>query len=255
MRTYNQEVRQYFKDVPDGEASNATARGSVRSACLIDANDSRIEAYMKMHTFRYVVQRVHERPNVYGIPIDDLEEQISFSPIVHLYFQQDAQAVPAGKDPVRRMISFRIPNKNNQNLTPPEANRLAVKIKNEFALSNGYRYDTGKIRAVYRYHPKYPNMTALVMRESNGREIVQKALSVIDLTLDEEFLTFHKPEKASVNNPIGSDLIYGKQRQKPRWRPQAVVRFQYASLHVQGVRNGIILVDRSARFINALERA
>lgn len=255
-KTYNKEVQEYFKDVPEGdEANNTTGRAATRNACLIGVNDSRVEAYMKMHTFRYVVQRVHLRPDVYGIPIDDLEESVNFSPVVHLYFYQDAQAVTPGKDPVRRQISFRLPDETTKTMNPVKARELARKIKNEFALNNGYRFDTGKIKATYAYHPKFRKMTALVRQKPDGREIITKVLSLFDQSFDADKLTFNDPEKSSVTNPVGQDLIYGKQRGKRRWRPIAIVRFQWASLHIEGMGKGIILVDRSARFPNPLERA
>lgn len=255
-RTYNEEVKEYFRDVPEGdETNNTTSRTAARNACLIGTNDSRIEAYTKMHTFRYVVQKVHLKPDVFGVPITDLEEHVSFSPTIHLYFEQDAQAVTPGKKPIRREIGFRFLGETNETITPAKAERLATKIKNEFAISNGFRFDTGKIKTTYAYHPKLPRMSALVQRESDGREIMRKILGLIDLTFEENNISFNTPQKDSVNNPVGNDLIYGKQREKSRWRPTAVVRFQYASLSIDGLHRGIILVDRSYRFGKVLERA
>ena len=255
-RTYNLEVREYFRDVSDADiAAGTTSRSAVLNACMIDAKDSRVEAYMKMHTFRYVVQKVHLKPDVFGIPITDLEEHVNFSPTIHLYFEQDAQAVPAGKDVIRRQISFRLVGESHESITPTKAERLATKIKNEFAVNNGYRFDTVKIKTTYQYHPKLPKMSTLVQRESDGREIMRKVLSIIDLSYDENNIGFNTPQKESVTNPVGTDLIYGKRREKSRWRPIAVVRFQYASMSIDGLHRGQVLVDRSYRFAKVLERA
>jgi hypothetical protein len=46
------------------------------AACLIRSGESQGIAQIKMETFRRVVQRTHLRPNVYGIPTRDLQNEV-----------------------------------------------------------------------------------------------------------------------------------------------------------------------------------
>jgi hypothetical protein len=89
--------------------------------------------------------------------------------------------------------------------------------------------------------------------EAEGIETIKKVLSVTSAVYDADKLCVVEPKRGSENNPAGTELIYGKSQKKPRWRPAANVRFQYAVLTVNKLQYRIVLTDRSKTYLNALE--
>ncbi len=252
-KTYNREVNDWFRDVDDPVPDNSTSRKQAKKACLIQSRDSQNMALIKMLTFRQVVQQTHLKPDVYGIPIEPYQEQVTFRPQVHLFFKQDSSAVASGKRPVEGEISFRLANETSETFTETKARSLALKIKNEFALANGYIWKKGKLKCIYKDVSHGLDLRLLSISKSEGIEVIRKMCDVVDATYDSDLLKVSEPERNSLTNPTRSNLVYGKQRREQRWRPTANVRFQYAILGIHGMQNRIVLVDRTNRYLDAYQ--
>ena len=252
-KSYNKEVNEWFRDVEASIPDNSSPRRQAKRACLILPKDSQNIAMMKMHVFRFNVQRVHTWSTSYGMPIEGYQEKVTFRPQVHLFFRQDISATPSGRRAVEGQISFRLMNETSATMTETKARILATRIKNEFALSNGYVWKKGNKKYTYLDKDDGVDLRILSISQTEAVELIKKILDVLQYVYDENNLQEIEPKRNSENNPQGTNFVYGKQRKKARWRPTANIRFRYASLTVHGMQNRIVLVDRTFTFFSALE--
>ena len=105
-KSYNREVLSYFGDVDDPTPDNSTPRKQAKRACLILPKESQNMALLKMLTFRFTVQRVHLRPDVYGVPKGTLEAERKFKPQIVLEFLEDEIDTEFPYERVDGRISF-----------------------------------------------------------------------------------------------------------------------------------------------------
>lgn len=252
-KTYNREVNEWFADEPEDVPDNSTSRKQAKRACIVRPKESQNMALIKMLNFRYQVQQVHLRPDVFGIDMDSYNESFVYRPQVKLYFQQDAAAVSSGRRAVEGELTFRLPNETSATMTKAKAKAIALKIKQEFATANGYVWKKGKYKVVYK-DPEYGiDSRILALSEAEGIEVIKKLLDVVGAVYDDDKCNVVNPKKDSESNPTGTELVYGRQQKKTRWRPTANCRFQYAVLTIHKLQYRLILVDRSKKYLNALE--
>ncbi len=95
-KTYNREVNEWFRDEPDPIPDNSTSRKQAKRACLITSRDSQNMALLKSLTFRYVVQRVHLVPDVFGTPVGNFDATRKHKPQVFLEFLEDELDIEGG---------------------------------------------------------------------------------------------------------------------------------------------------------------
>ena len=255
-KVHNREVNEWFRDIGENEIlDNSTARKQAKKSCLIQSRDTQNMTLIKMMTFRQLVEQSHLINNCYGIPIDYYQESVSFRPQVHLFFRQDSNAVSGDREPIKGQISFRLINETSATMTEAKARLLATKIKNEFALNNGYIWKKGKISCIYKDQEHGLKLNIFSLSENEGKEVINKVVDIIGADYNNDYLKISEPKRNSETNPTTSKLVYGKLRKDTRWRPTANVRFRYAVLTVHGMQNRIILVDRTNRYLDALEWA
>lgn len=246
---FNAELYRHFKTYDE-----TPGRLALRDSLLIGTKDSRTTALFKIQYFRDQVQKVHFLPSVIGVPKEqfDIGIEVEYKPIVQLYFQQDRGAVVEDYAPVTAEISFRLMNESTQTISKSNLQTLATKIKTEFASGQGYTFNKGKFIATYQDRAKGYFLQIYVVSESEGLEVTRKVLSIQNHTLDESFFRVTEPKKTSVNT-TANQTIAGKTYKKLRWRPTATVRFQWASILINGVPEAIYLVDRTLSRPYALE--
>jgi len=254
-KTYNKEVNEWFRDEPEDVPDNGTSRKQAKRACLVLPKETQNLALLKCLTFRYVVQQVHLRPDVFGFNFDQINESVAYRPQVKLFFRQDAAAVPSGKRPVEGELTYRLINETSESMTETKAKALALKIKREFALNNGYVWKKGKHLISYKDSELGLNNNILAISEAEGIEVAKKLVDLTNGVFDEDKCTDHNPKRDSITNPTGTERVYGKTQKKSRWRPTANCRFQYAVLTIAKLQYRVILVDRSKTYLNALEWA
>jgi hypothetical protein len=254
-KAYNREVNEWFKDL-DSEAipDNSTGRKNAKRACLVLANESQSMALMKMLAFRFTVQRVHLRPDIYGTPIGTLDAQRKYRPQVVLEFAEDEMAVEAGYARVDGKISFRLMDETSTTLSNTELTIMATKIKTEFGGVNGLVWKKGKDLASYTHKSKGYQFQLLVKSKEDAKDLITKVLAISSDTPDWSKLSYKEADDATTAYPTipGTAVILTKTCKKPRIRPIANVRFQYAYCSVWGKPNPVILYDRSLRYLNAL---
>lgn len=252
IQTQNRRVRNEFSDIDNDNADDITTpRSSLRSACLLRDSDSAIMTILRLVLYYIVLEGAQAlHPPLYTMPVDRYQQRVTFRPQVTLFFKEDLADVEEGYAPITAELSFRL-RSSDDNITPAEAQVLANKIRNEFATGTGYRWRKGRILLSYSDVEKGYLLNVYAASESEGREVIRKIMSIQGDTLEEENLKINQLASTPPTVPP-MRLIYGKSRRLPRKRPVGWVRFVWAEMHVWGVQNAIVLVDRSGRRRSAL---
>jgi hypothetical protein len=251
MRVHNELVNEEFRDLGDDDDINVP-RGSLRVACRMRDDDSADMCLIRMWLLMGYLRRARDfHPPQYFQPADEYQARVAFQPQVVLYFEQDYASIPEGKYPVESRISFRLHNETPDSLNMNEVTNLGRTIKREFGSNGGYRFSRGKKKFVYLEKARGYDFRLTVTGEQEAREVISKVMGLRNHTPDWSDLSEITTGKNFPENP-GTKLILGKPRQKPRVRPAATVRFQYALLHVHGIPRAIPLYDRSGAYREAL---
>ena len=252
---YNQEVRDYFRDVPSTQSSGSSPRAAALRACLIDSDDSGIVAMHKRMNFYFEVQQTHKKPEIFGMPTLTYQDHFKYKPQIKLFFGEDPRSNTDGYALVEGQISYRLMGISPETVTQSQVKQWALKIKNEFALNGGYVWRKGKKQFVYREDDKGYQFRILAREESDARGLITKVLSIEDNSPDWSKLNMSEnssPGTAYPTNP-GNVTILGKTRRKPRIRPEVDVKFLYAQLCLHGEKRPTILIDRVRYFSRSIE--
>lgn len=259
IRTQNRVVREEFRDVGDDDwdPDIATPRGSLRVACTLKDNDSTLFVILRLFLYYFVLRKARDLVHpVYGSLIEGEGTGRKYKPQITLFFQEDLQDIETGYAPVTGEISFRLMNQASDNLTESELKEYARKIKTAFTTGEGFVWKKGKELSSYTDWDKGYQLQLLVRNKAEGRRIVEQVLDIQGHSPQWEKFNHQENENPSDAYPTvpGNEFILGKSRKKPRKRPIADVRFQYAILKTFGLPNPICLVDRSGVFLNPIER-
>lgn len=253
MQLHNKAVQAWFKNQADNDIS--TPKASLKQACLIKDDDTATMVQLRLWLFEFNCghTRSLQRP-VYGSPILEVQEEVAFKPQVQLYFSQDWSAVPDDLKPVEAEVKFRLFGETGNTMTRAKAEALALKIKNEFALSNGYQFDKGKNIVYYRDKQYGYDLRIFAISKAEGEAVIKKVLSIQNHPFVDRNLVFSSPERNSLNIPVQTEKIYGRNRKERRWRPTCKVRFRWASLKIYGVDEDIVLVDTTNYYRSAIQQ-
>jgi hypothetical protein len=250
MQVQNRRVRDFFKDLEESPIAT-TGRAALRDACLLEDSDTAPMTIVRLALYYLVLeggQAMH--PPIYSIPVDRYHQRVAFRPQVTLFFKEDLADVEEGYAPLTAELSFRLKT-SDENITPAEAQVLANKIRAEFATGPGYRWRKGRILLTYQDKEKGYLFQVYAASENEGKEVMRKVMSIQNDTLDEDLVKINQLASTPPTVPP-MRFIYGKSRRLPRKRPVGWVRFVWAEMHVWGVQNAIVLVDRSGRRRSAL---
>jgi hypothetical protein len=255
-RVHNRRVREHFRDLSDPSSAwdetIETARGGLRVACTMDDTDSADMTIIRTLLFWVVLgEAAALQAPIYGIPIDRYQQSVKFAPQVTMYFKEDLADVEEGYAPIDAEISFRLMSETPQTITEADLNRLATKIRNEFATGSGYRWRKGRMVLSYKDVEHGYNFFLHAYSETEGREVLNKILDLQNDTINLNMLRINELAAAPPIVPP-TQTILGKPRRLPRRRPVGYVRFIYADVNIWGIPNAICLVDRSGRRRNAL---
>ncbi len=253
-RYYNKEVNEWFRDEPDPVPDNSTSRKQAKRACLIMPKDSQNIALLKTLNFRYVVQRVHLVPDVFGVPVGKLDSQRKYRPQIWLEFLEDELDIEGGYARVEGRISYRLMNEDSESITRTELTTIANRIKSQFGLNNGYIWKKGKDYASYTNKEKGYQFQLLVRNKTDAKELITKLLATNNDSPNWKYLSYKEADNPNEAYPTipPNQIILGKPMREPRRRPIADVRFQYAYCSIWGNPNPLILYDRSFRYNNTL---
>lgn len=251
---HNRIVREEFRDVGDDDwdPEITTPRGSLRVACTIVDNDSATMMLIRMWLFYILLRKASDlHPAIYSTPIDRYQQEVKFLPQILLYFREDLDDVEAGYSPLDAEISFRIAGENSNTITEGEVQNLANRIRSEFASADGYRWRKGRVVVRYKKQSAGYQLRVNAYSEAEGREVISKVLDLQNDVIDRELLTVTELLETPPIVPPSTSIL-GRSRRLPRKLPVGWVRFQWAELHVWGLPNPIVLVDRSNRRRSAI---
>lgn len=251
----NREIRDYFSDLGGDEwdPDLTTPRGALRYACEHKDADSLIMTQIRWQLFERIRLQRFQVP-YYGIPITSFQEQRKFRPQIQLYFQEDLEDTIDTYAPVSGSISFRLMDHTEATLNPTVAQTLANRIENRFSDGGGYVWRKGKTMCTYTDWSRGYQLQLLARTENDARQLIDRVLYIQSDAPDwSKFNVNENAEPATAYPTVPEmDVIYGKSRRRPRKRPIADVRFQYATLNIHGLVNPVPLVDRSGIFPSAL---
>jgi len=255
LRWINREVRDYFIDLGGDEwdPDITTPRGSLRTACTHLDSDSIIMTQLRWQLFERIRLQRFQVP-YYGIPVTSFHEQRKFRPQIQLYFQEDLEDTIDDYAPVTGSISFRLMDHTESTLNPTVSQTLANRIENRFSDGGGYVWRKGKEMHSYTDWGRGYQLQLLTRTENDARQLIDRVLHIQSDTPDWSKLNSNQNAEPATAYPTipETDIIYGKSRRRPRKRPIADVRFQYAVMNIHGLVNPVPLVDRSGIWPSAL---
>jgi hypothetical protein len=257
IRSYNKLVKEAFKDIDESlpEAINSP-RASLRTACLIQNNDSSILINNRMMLFYFTLRQAQDlQAPLYGIPVGQFHEKRRFRPQVCLYFREPLDEVDPDFHPLRAQIQFRLMDETETSLSKAELTSLANKIKSEFVVGNsGYKWRKGKVSCFYHDPEKGYTLRIYAISANEGKQLIGKVLDLRNDSPEWEKLTINESDLPSAAYPTLPPLrnIVGQSTRLPRKRPIGNVIFQRATCSVWGLTKPINLVDLTGRMFDAL---
>jgi len=257
MRVFKKEVIEEFKDLGDDEwvKEIKTPRGSLRTACTPDDNDTSTMLVLRMLLFYVVLRRAADlQAPIYGMPTALFDELFTYRPQVTLYFREDPMDVDPDFQPLRVQLSFRLMNETSTSISKAELTTLANKIKTEFGGVTAYKWKKGKVCCFYNDKLEGYWMKIFAFSVSEGKELIGKILDLRSKTPDWSKLTVsenNQPMEAYPTLPPTKTIV-GETARLPRKRPVGTVRFERATCQIYGRSKPVTLYDRSGRRFDAL---
>jgi len=253
LRLYhNKIVREEFKDISSDD-DLSIPRGSLKLGCLLQDDDTVDMTILRFWLFFLHTRKASDfQAPLYGIPVSDFDERQKYRPQVTLFFIQDDETVVQRRSLSRAEISVRLTSETPQTLTESDLRAIANRIKTEFATAGGYRWQKGRVLVTYKSPSEGLNLQIYAFNEAEAREVIRKVCDVAQKPFNEENIVIHESKRNFPTNP-GTQLIIGKQRQKPLERPQVRVRFRRATISVHGLPNPITLLARPWDAIEPVE--
>ncbi len=254
-RWQNRELREYFNDFgidENWDPDLTTPRGKLAHVLRHDDDDPYLVTMLKCWFFEHIRGQAYRVP-YYGIPVSSFQESRKFQPQVKLYFREDLEDVDPDFGPVEGEISFRI--MGDPNITKAQAQAMANRVKLAFGNGgSGYIWRKGKDMATYTDWAKGYQLQLLTRSRTEAREVISKVLECQNDTPNWKRMNYSENAEPSEAFPTipEQEMIYGELRRTARVRPVADVRFQYALLHIHGIKAPVVLLDRSFTYSTAL---
>ncbi len=246
---HNKRVRDWFLNVDDNDIQSP--RASIKHACVLKDDDTASMTMMRLWLFEVFVggaQSFH--PPLYTIPSMAFQDHAKFKPQITLFFAEDADDVELGYSKVTGEVSVRIIKETDDTITEVDVKAYATKIKSLFAGSTPFIWKKGRNMYSYTDTEKGYRLQILSTTQTEAKRLIEQVLDIQAHTPAWENLSESESASASTKYPAlpPRKLILGKTRRMPRRRPVASVKFQYALLHIYGLPNPIVLVDRSWKY-------
>lgn len=244
-RTHNREVNEYFRDTdPDFIGDNLTARNAAKRSCLILPKESQNRAMIKILTFRYVVQQVHLRPAVFGLPVTTFQENVRYLPQILIHYRERNDIARANnRYPLRARYAVRF---RGDITSAADLKLLETKIKQIFDTPT-HHFDKGRYKFSYRDKVKGYELIVTAAAESDAKSVIENLLDLNNDIPDWDNLT--KSEYTETQPLLGDTVrVGGELYRKPVARPTGKVYFQTAELSVWGMpKNKVIYTNGSPR--------
>jgi hypothetical protein len=253
-RYYNKEVREWFDDVDIDDLDINVPRQSLAQACKHLDEDSFLQTLSRQIFFESIRNRYAIATKGVGETSFTTANRRKTKPKITLYFLEDLEDVDTGYAPVDGQISIRLMDYTPATITEAIARTHATRIKSAFATGGGFVWRKGKKMCTYSDWDKGYQLQLLCRDVTEGRRVVEQVLDIQNDTPEWSYFNVNEnaePAEAFPTLP-DRDRSFGEIRRQPRRRPTADVRFRVAQLHVIGVPEPVILVDRSGLYPNPL---
>lgn len=247
----NKRVREWFSGVDDNDIG--TPRASLKHACVLKDDDTADMSIMRLWLFEVFVGHAQAfHPPLYSIPSMDFQDHAKFKPQITLHFAEDYDEVDPGYARVAGEVSIRLMKETDTTMTNADVKAYANKIKTLFATGTPFIWKKGKYMFSYTDTEKGYRLQILSTSEAEAKKTIEQILDIQSHTPDWDNLNKNEAVNISARYPTipPKKTILGKSRRMPRRRPTASVKFQYALLHLYGLPNPIVLVDRSWKYRN-----
>ena len=153
-------------------------------------------------------------------------------------------------------ISFRLHDETSESINEAKAKIIANGIKRELISGKkGIYFSKGK--NIYSYQDKSLGywLQIYATSQNEAEKVIKPVLGIRNHVYDADKLRESLPQRASLNIPRKTNIVYGKKKKERRWRPTARVRFRSAYLHVHGLDYNIPLIDTTGHWFDALVKA
>lgn len=238
IKNYNPIVNEYFGDLDPNETDFNTGRSALKEGCLIDAKDGQIIAYHKMQFFYNVILEVHEKPALYGIPIDSFKETMTTLPQITCHWKErDDIAKTNNRPPIQAQCTLRYKGDIS---SATDLTTLGNHIKSIFDTPQ-HHFSKGKLKYSYWDAKNGIYLKGFFTSESDAETLFKSMLDIPSgITYNHDFL--NKSESPYRDwTPSGTEMIGGDSLKLPQQRISGEVYFQYAELKHQRLHEDIIL--------------
>lgn len=178
-------------------------------------------------------------------------------PKITLYFLEDSNfdktAPPnniyEGRRRQEGVIRFRLMSESTQSFSQVNGRMLGTKIKEVFGANNGFVWQKGKTMYSYGDWQRGYQFQLLCKTETEAKRIITAVHSLQNHTPNwQYFNTIKNDQEASKypENP-GSQIVMGETIPIVQVRPLVEVRFQYAYIKLDGVKEPVNLYDRTGK--------
>jgi hypothetical protein len=255
---HNKIVKREFTDLANPTTewieNYTTPRGTLRSACTVQANDSAILVVLRLFLFYVICRKARDfHPPIYGLPAQDLYEQfdtkgISYPQIICHFSETRYDAANNKRMPATAQVSFRY---RDSSISTTELNSLARKIKNLLA-TPPFKWKKGRELYTYVDRSKGYYFQIYAYNEIEAKDIIGKIWDIQEVGTPEWDKRLKK-HTDDINYTIQEYIwILGENKKKAKRRPIATVEFSHAEVNIPGLLDNIVLVDTTGTYANAL---
>jgi len=256
-RIWNKLVREYFRDVSSNESDLdlTTPRQALLKACLHKEDDPLLLTIGRMQLFLHGTTYTRDQfPVIAGSLLNEVDASVTYKPKITLFFKEDSEDAEVDYRPVEMEISWRLINEKSSTITETELRSIATKIKTNFGTGNGKIFKKGRKMIRYRDREHGYDFKIRARDLAEGKDLIREILTMNGDTLNTKILKISEVDDEADAFPYnpGTQLILGKRRNKPRYRPLVNVRFRYAYATVHGYNKPVYLFSRSSYIPDAL---
>lgn len=186
-----------------------------------------------------------------------------YHPKITLYFREDTdfkkgtgQQKGRGQDRTKGRLSFRLMDETTETISSASLEALGQKLKTTFGDSGGYVWQKGKELYTYADWSKGYQLSMLCKTESQARDLTSKILGLQNHSPIWKYLSVSESCDEINKYPATKEKkwILGEEVELPLRRPNADVRFLYATARVNPLVKSTVVYDRTSKKVGALVR-
>lgn len=177
---------------------------------------------------------------VYGVPSTIFQGNYKFRPHVELLFYPPAKKHISSE---RSQISFRLMKFTSNTINTNEINELKIRIKELFDTTQPLSWHKGKTQYLYYDQDKGYDFRLLAINTAEAKKVITRVMEVQQHSPNWKLLFIKAADEPQIAFPSvpKKEEILGKQVTEPLRRPEIIVSFHRAVLHIHGLSQPIPL--------------